>query len=77
MFYTRLQVVCDPDFSEILMAEIAEAGFDSFLETENGFEAYAEKEKFDSRQLAAVQKKYSHVKPLIFFQDKIQKKNWK
>lgn len=76
MFYTRLQVVCDPDFSEILMAEIAEAGFDSFLETEKGFEAYAEKEKFDSHQLSAVQKKYNHVNPLIFFQDKIQKKNW-
>ena len=29
MYYTKLQVVCDPEFSEILMAEIAEAGFDT------------------------------------------------
>ncbi len=76
MFYTRLQVVCDPAFSEILMAEIAEAGFDSFLETEEGFEAYAENEKFDQQQLSSVQKKYKHVNPLLFFQDKIRKKNW-
>jgi len=76
MFYTRLQVICDPAFSEILMAEIAEVGFDSFLETENGFEAYVENEKFDRNQLSAVQEKYRHVNPLIFFQDKIQKQNW-
>ncbi len=76
MFYTRLQVICDPAFSEILMAEIAEAGFDSFLETEKGFEAYVENEKFDRIQLSAVQEKYNHVNPLLFFQDRIQKQNW-
>ena len=76
MFYTRLQVICDPAFSEILMAEIAEVGFDSFLETEKGFEAYVENEKFDRNQLSEVQEKYRHVNPLIFFQDKIQKQNW-
>jgi ribosomal protein L11 methyltransferase len=58
------------------MAEIAEVGFDSFLETENGFEAYVENEKFDRHQLSDVQEKYRHVNPLIFFQDKIQKQNW-
>jgi len=76
MFYTRLQVICDPAFSEILMAEIAETGFDSFLETENGFEAYVENEKFDQDRLSAVQVKYNHVTPLFFFRDKIQKQNW-
>jgi Ribosomal protein L11 methylase len=76
MYYTRLQVVCDPDFSEILMAEIAEAGFDTFMENEKGFEAYAEADHFDSEQLQQIQEKYHHVNPLLFFQDKIQKQNW-
>lgn len=75
-FYTRLQVICDPDFSEILMAEIAEAGFDSFLETEKGFEAYVESEKYDNSIIQAIRKKYDRVQPLIFFQDRVQKKNW-
>jgi len=76
MYYTRLQVICDPDFSEILMAEIADAGFDTFMETEKGFEAYAEQEKFDNNLLDHVQEKYNHVKPLLFFRDKIEKQNW-
>lgn len=76
MFYTRLQVVCDPEYSEILMAEIAEAGFDTFMETEKGFEAYVEQERFDRQLLKDIQEKYQHVKPLLFFQDQIQKQNW-
>lgn len=76
MYYTRLQVFCDPEFSEILMAEIAEVGFDTFMETEKGFEAFVEEEKFDRAHLEDIKEKYKHVNPLIFFQDKIQKQNW-
>ena len=76
MYYTRLQVICHPDFAEILMAEVAEAGFDTFLETEQGFEAYTEENKAEARQLELIKEKYKHVQPLIFFEDKIHKQNW-
>lgn len=76
MYYTRLQVICDPDFSEILMAEIADAGFDTFMEMEKGFEAYVEEKKFDAQQLDKIKQKYSSVNPLLFFWDQIQKQNW-
>src|SRR5882757_8186462 len=76
MYYTRLQVVCDPGFSEILMAEIAEAGFDTFMETEKGFEAYVEAENFNLNLVADIKVKYGHVRPLLFFQEKVQKQNW-
>ncbi|MGC4021431.1 MAG: 50S ribosomal protein L11 methyltransferase [Cyclobacteriaceae bacterium] len=76
MFYTRLQVVCDLEFAEILMAEVAEAGFDTFMETENGFEAYVENEKFDVGSIELIKEKYKHVSPLLFYQDRIQKQNW-
>lgn len=58
------------------MAEIAEAGYDTFLETENGFEAYTELDKVDHVQLEFIKGKYGHVRPLIFFQDKVKKQNW-
>jgi ribosomal protein L11 methyltransferase len=76
MYYTRLQVVCDPEFSEILMAEIAEVGFDTFMETEKGFEAFVEEKKFDELLLDEVKEKYKAVNPLLFFWDTIEKKNW-
>ena len=40
MYYTQLIATCNPDFTEIIMAELLEAGFSSFLETETGFEGY-------------------------------------
>src|SRR5258708_15260520 len=75
MYYTRLQIICDPEFSEILMAEIAETGFDTFMETEQGFEAYAN-DKFDRKEIELVKEKYKHVSPLLFFEEKIEKQNW-
>ncbi len=76
MYYTRLRVVCDLAFAEILMAEIAEAGFDTFMETDQGFEAYGEEEKVDGSVIALVKEKYHHVSPLSFLEDKVPKENW-
>lgn len=58
------------------MAEIAEAGFDTFMETDTGFEAYAEEAKADRRQIEAIQEKYKHVKPLLLLFEKVEKQNW-
>lgn len=76
MYYSRLQVVCDSQYTEILMAEIADVGFDTFMETEKGFEAYVEMENFDKELLRQIKEKYEKQTSLILFQDRIQKQNW-
>jgi ribosomal protein L11 methyltransferase len=76
MYYTRLTVGCTPEFSEILMAELAEAGFDTFLENEKGFEAYAESENFDREAVDDIRIRYADVTRLDFSFDRIEKKNW-
>lgn len=76
MYHTRLQVTCSPEFSEIIMAELAEANFDTFLETENGFEAYVEEDKYDKALVELIRKKYKPSTPLDFSFSKIPKKNW-
>jgi ribosomal protein L11 methyltransferase len=76
MFHTRLQVNCNAEFTEILMAEVAEAGFDTFMETENGFEAFVEEERFDAAVLESIRERYSAQTPLTFSFDKIAKQNW-
>ena len=58
------------------MAEIGEAGFGSFLETENGFEAYVELENYDKHYLQAIKDKYNKQTQIVFYQDRIQKQNW-
>ena len=76
MFHTQLLVKCDPGFSEILMAELSEARFDTFLEVENGFEAYVEGENFDEALVAEIRKKYEGVASLEFSFSRIEKRNW-
>jgi ribosomal protein L11 methyltransferase len=76
MYYSRLQVICDPAFAEILMAEIAEAGFDTFMETDKGFEAYVEQDRYDKKALQEIKDKYVEVQPLVFYLDRMEKKNW-
>ncbi|MCB0487710.1 MAG: 50S ribosomal protein L11 methyltransferase [Cyclobacteriaceae bacterium] len=76
MYHTRLTVVCDPQFSEILIAEIGEAGFDAFLESENGFEAYAEVDRYDQFKVDEIKTKYTAVQPLEFSFDRVEKRNW-
>lgn len=76
MYYSRLRVVCDTSYSEILMAEMAEVGFDTFMENESGFEAFAEQDNVDDQKLDALKGKYAMVAPLEFYADQIEKKNW-
>jgi len=76
MYHSRLQVICDQEYAEILMAEIAEAGFDTFMETDKGFEAYVELDNYDKEKLVEIKSRYSQQTPIVFYQDRIQKQNW-
>jgi ribosomal protein L11 methyltransferase len=76
MYHTKLSVTCPPDVRELIMAEIAEAGFDTFLETDDGFEAYVEMEKFDKEEVHAIIGKYDEEHPVTFSYDRIEKQNW-
>jgi ribosomal protein L11 methyltransferase len=75
-YYTRLTVTCDESFTEILIAELSNAGFDTFEETETGFEAYTEGESYDLEQIEGIQTQYASATPLNFQFDQIEKKNW-
>lgn len=76
MNYTRLEVSCSPDYSDILIAELAAAGFDMFMETEQGFEADAEEQSVDLKHVESIRHKYAHVHPLVFVLSSVAKQNW-
>ncbi len=76
MFHTRLTVTCDPTYTEILIAELALAEFDSFLENDNGFETYAEGENFNASRVEEIRKKYEHDASITFTFSRVEKKNW-
>jgi ribosomal protein L11 methyltransferase len=76
MFYTRLEVNCSSDFSEILIAELSTAGFDTFMETDQGFDGYAEEENYDAEAVQSIREQYQQLTSLRFSFERIEKKNW-
>ncbi len=48
MDYLELHFTLPEEFRDILIAELSEKGFDTFLETENEFNAYKDGPNFDA-----------------------------
>ena len=70
MYHSRLRVTCDPVYTELIMAELGEAGFETFMETETGFEAYVEMEMYDKDQVEYIKEKYNAQTPVVFYLDR-------
>ena len=76
MYYLRVVVRCNDYLSEMLIAEMGEAGFDTFMETKDGFEAYVEEDRFDKSILKEIIDRYKQQADITYSVDKIAKKNW-
>lgn len=75
-YYTRLSVICSQELTDLLIAEIAEVGFYSFLENDEGFDAYAVGNQYEADKLEAIRVKYAALGPVSFQFGKEEKQNW-
>jgi ribosomal protein L11 methyltransferase len=76
MEYIGFDINCDLTALDILVAELSEAGFDSFLENEVGMEAYCPKDLYVKDHVDEIFKKYSMIFEIQVFEKIIEKKNW-
>ncbi|WP_296702491.1 50S ribosomal protein L11 methyltransferase [Algoriphagus sp.] len=76
MDYLELKINCLEDFREILIAELAEIGFNSFLETEEGLDAYAPENEFDRESFLNLIEKYKLPAEITWHESKMPKVNW-
>jgi ribosomal protein L11 methyltransferase len=76
MEYLEFKIKCRDDFREILMAEMSEIGFDSFLETEEGFDAYVEAGSLNRPAVDAVFLKYEKAASVVVKEGVMPKVNW-
>jgi len=73
--FLSLKVQCDFQTSEFLMAELAAADFDTFIETENGFEACLLLADFDKGATLEILSKYKLTENQYQFEE-IAQQNW-
>ncbi len=76
MDFIQINVHCDPPFRDILMAEMGYLEYDSFVETEVGFEAYISEDKFSHPALQALFNDYRKQTRIWYELKKIPKVNW-
>ena len=76
MDYQELKVACPADFNDILIAEVSEIGFESFVEHENGFYAYLEAGAVNPDLLDKIREKYKPFFSFSYAFGAVEKKNW-
>jgi ribosomal protein L11 methyltransferase len=76
MDFIELQVSCNSEFREILIAEFGDLGFDSMMETEKGFNAYAEEEIFKEALIQPLKLKYGALAEFDYKSLIVKRINW-
>lgn len=64
------------DFTDILTAELSEVGYDTFMDTDKGFNAYITEDIFNENELQEVVAKYAGMAEITYETNKIAKQNW-
>ncbi|AEL25077.1 50S ribosomal protein L11 methyltransferase [Cyclobacterium marinum] len=76
MEYLEFKISCREAYREILMAELANIGFDSFLETDTGFDAYIPQEDQDEKLWNEVISRYQDEAAIKIDAGILAKINW-
>ncbi|WP_439489294.1 50S ribosomal protein L11 methyltransferase [Algoriphagus sp.] len=76
MDYLEFKIKCLDQFREILIAELSMIGFDSFLETEEGIDAYTLESDFDRVAFDEVMAQYQEDAQISLEEGIMPKVNW-
>lgn len=72
----QVSITANPELSEILMAELAEIGFDIFEESNTGIDAFCLENLFDASAMQEIFNRYKALGPVQYEQKTIEKQNW-
>ncbi len=76
MVYNELQLTASADFTDMLMAELAEIGYESFVETDGGLNAYVQLPAYDQALLLEIIVKYQEMTAIAWHVVTLEEKNW-
>lgn len=76
MNYLELHLAISLEFTDILIAELGELGFESFTEEADGLNAYILEDQLDETALQSLLAQYREQTPIIAEIKQIEKQNW-
>ena len=76
MDFVEVRVQAPAELSDILVAELAEVGYDTFEDNDEGFCAYIDEDKFSADAIAEVMSRYEGQGELTYEHRVITRQNW-
>lgn len=76
MDFLEVTLQVNAAFADILIAELGELGFDAFVETESGFNAYINEDTYSKTALEETINRYSNFARINYTVQKIERQNW-
>jgi ribosomal protein L11 methyltransferase len=76
MNYIEVNIQIATDFTDILIAELADIGFESFTEETEGFKAYITENLFDKNAIDELLAQYADLFTAIYTHEVVAKQNW-
>ena len=76
MNHTELTLTVAPDYADILTAELAELGYESFVETDEGLNAYITEADFDDAAVQEIVARYAPQTAIAYTATSLEKRNW-
>ncbi|RPD46431.1 50S ribosomal protein L11 methyltransferase [Hymenobacter sediminis] len=76
MDYVELRVQAPRELADILVAELAEVGYNTFEDNDEGFCAYIDEDQFSNDTVAEVMSRYEALGELEFSHRVITRQNW-
>ncbi len=76
MDFIELKVNVQASFADILIAELAEIGYESFVETEDGVDAYVQAMLFNESRIQEIVQKYQPQTAIVYSYNTSERKNW-
>ncbi|RDC66399.1 50S ribosomal protein L11 methyltransferase [Adhaeribacter pallidiroseus] len=76
MDFIQVSITAPAELVDILTAELSQYGYDTFMETETGLEAYTTEDVFSEAYVTSVLERYNQGGQLTYETQKIEKQNW-
>lgn len=74
--YLEVEIQNPVDFTDVLIAELDQLGYDSFEETDSGVKAFVVELDFDEEELKDLQQRYEDLFQFSYSVSELEKKNW-
>jgi ribosomal protein L11 methyltransferase len=76
MDFIEVKITCLPEWTDVLIAILGDQGFDSFMESEEGFSAYIEEDRFEEKSVVSLLATYAESTTLHYTIQQVARENW-